>query len=83
MDQDKEVSSSIRRMYGVKEHEFSVQNRDAQIPAVAPDKQSGRFCKLLVSVKEISRVGNVTGTPNSGVEIAREMYGVCRRKMTN
>ena len=81
LDRDKEVSSSIRHINGVKEHEFSVQNRDAQIPAVAPDKQSGQFRELLVSAKEISRVGNVTGIPNSGLTLLGKRMEFCRRKM--
>ena len=47
---------------------------------VAPDKQSGQSRELLVSAKEISRVANVTGTPNSGVDIAWETYGVSPKK---
>ena len=81
MDRDEEVSSSVHRMNGVKEHEFCIQNRDAlQISAVAPGKQGGQFRELLISAKEISRVGNVTGTPNLGVDIARETYGVLPKK---
>ena len=75
-DRDEQVTSSVRHIHGVKEKDFSVQNRDARVPAVAPEKHSGQFRELLVSSKETSHVTNVTGTTNSGAEIARETNGV-------
>ena len=83
-DRDEGVSSSVRHINGEKEQGFSVQNRNAQIPVVAPDKQSGQSRELLISAKEISRVANVTGTPNLGADIARETYTMVfrQRKMT-
>ena len=48
-DRDEEVSGSILYINGAEEKDFSVQNRDARFPAVAPDKHSGQSHKLLVS----------------------------------
>ena len=76
---DEDVSTSIRYKNETTETGFSFQNRDAQLPAVAPQKHNGSIRELLVSAK--ARVNNVTGTPSSAADIAQQTYGVSPRKI--
>ena len=56
MERDKDILASIRYINGMTENGFSFENRDAQLPAVAPQKHNGSIRELLVSAKDVTRV---------------------------